>query len=116
MRLLQGHQRRERRVGARTRAAAALALSAALLTAATTARAIAFTPFDADARGGDLYGQTWTIGDGGEVHIFDAFVSVGGMTVEEVAHVLSVSKTTVEADWRMARAWIRRELTSGTQS
>jgi RNA polymerase sigma factor (TIGR02999 family) len=40
----------------------------------------------------------------------------GGMSVEEVAHVLNVSKTTVEADWRMARAWIRRELTSGTQS
>ncbi len=40
----------------------------------------------------------------------------GGMTVDEVAHVLNVSKTTVEADWRMARAWIRRELTSGTQS
>ena len=40
----------------------------------------------------------------------------GGMTVEEVAHVMKVSKTTVEAEWRMARAWIRKELTSGTQS
>jgi RNA polymerase sigma-70 factor (ECF subfamily) len=38
----------------------------------------------------------------------------GGMTVEEVAHVLDVSKTTVEAEWRMARAWLRKELTSGT--
>ncbi|HUU94793.1 MAG TPA: sigma-70 family RNA polymerase sigma factor [Phycisphaerae bacterium] len=37
----------------------------------------------------------------------------GGMTVEEVAHVLDVSKTTVESEWRMARAWLRRELTSG---
>ena len=37
----------------------------------------------------------------------------GGMTVEEVAHVLEVSKTTVETEWRMARAWLRRELTSG---
>ena len=40
----------------------------------------------------------------------------GGMTVEEVAHVLKVSRTTVEADWRMARAWIRRELGNGTSS
>ncbi|MBU0637755.1 MAG: sigma-70 family RNA polymerase sigma factor [Planctomycetes bacterium] len=37
----------------------------------------------------------------------------GGMTVEEIAHVLDLSKTTVETDWRMARAWLRRELTSG---
>jgi RNA polymerase sigma-70 factor (ECF subfamily) len=37
----------------------------------------------------------------------------GGMTVEEVSHVLEVSKTTVETEWRMARAWLRRELTSG---
>jgi RNA polymerase sigma-70 factor (ECF subfamily) len=40
----------------------------------------------------------------------------GGMTVEEVAHVLNVSKTTIETEWRMARAWIRRELTNGTPS
>ena len=37
----------------------------------------------------------------------------GGMSVEEVAHVLGLSKATVESDWRMARAWLRRELTSG---
>lgn len=36
---------------------------------------------------------------------------LGGMTVEEVAHVLGLSVSTVESDWRMARAWIRRELT-----
>jgi RNA polymerase sigma factor (TIGR02999 family) len=36
----------------------------------------------------------------------------GGMSVEEVAHVLHLSKTTIETDWRMARAWIRRELTN----
>ena len=35
----------------------------------------------------------------------------GGMTVEEVAHVLGLSKTTVETEWRMSRAWLRRELT-----
>lgn len=38
----------------------------------------------------------------------------GGMTVEEVAHVMGLSKSTVEEDWRMARAWLRRELTDGT--
>jgi RNA polymerase sigma-70 factor, ECF subfamily len=40
----------------------------------------------------------------------------GGLTVEEVAHVLNISKTTVEAEWRMARAWIRRELSNGTRT
>ncbi len=34
----------------------------------------------------------------------------GGMTVEEVAVALGVSKRTVEADWTMAKAWLRREL------
>ena len=34
----------------------------------------------------------------------------GGMTVEEVARVLSVSKRTVEAEWTLARAWLSREL------
>lgn len=34
----------------------------------------------------------------------------GGLTVEEVAEVLRVSKRTVESDWTMARAWLRREL------
>lgn len=38
----------------------------------------------------------------------------GGMTVEEVAHVLDLSKTTVEEEWRMARAWLCRELSRGT--
>ncbi|MFO0895690.1 MAG: sigma-70 family RNA polymerase sigma factor [Phycisphaerales bacterium] len=33
-----------------------------------------------------------------------------GMTVEEVAQVLGVSPRTVELDWRMARAWLSREL------
>ncbi len=35
----------------------------------------------------------------------------GGLTVEEVAKVLGVSKRTVEGDWTMARAWLKRELT-----
>jgi RNA polymerase sigma factor (TIGR02999 family) len=34
-----------------------------------------------------------------------------GMSVEEVAGVLGVSKRTVEGDWTMARAWLMRELT-----
>jgi len=33
-----------------------------------------------------------------------------GLTVGEVAEVLGVSKRTVEADWTMLRAWLRREL------
>jgi RNA polymerase sigma factor (TIGR02999 family) len=34
----------------------------------------------------------------------------GGLTVEEVAEVLGVSKRTVESEWTMVRAWLRREL------
>jgi RNA polymerase sigma factor (TIGR02999 family) len=34
----------------------------------------------------------------------------GGMTSEEAAHVLGVSLSTVEADWRLARAWLSKEL------
>ncbi|MEZ6234925.1 MAG: sigma-70 family RNA polymerase sigma factor [Phycisphaerales bacterium] len=34
----------------------------------------------------------------------------GGLTVDEVAVVLDVSKSTVEADWRMARAWLSKKL------
>jgi len=34
----------------------------------------------------------------------------GGLTVEETALVLSVSPQTVMRDWRLARAWLAREL------
>ncbi|MBV9958465.1 MAG: sigma-70 family RNA polymerase sigma factor [Acidobacteria bacterium] len=34
----------------------------------------------------------------------------GGLTIEETAEVLKVSHATVERDWKMARAWLRREL------
>jgi RNA polymerase sigma-70 factor (ECF subfamily) len=34
----------------------------------------------------------------------------GGLTVPEVAEALGVSARTVEGDWFMARAWLRREL------
>ncbi|MGH7477194.1 MAG: sigma-70 family RNA polymerase sigma factor [Longimicrobiales bacterium] len=34
----------------------------------------------------------------------------GGMSIEETAEVLGVSPATVKRDWRMARAWLTREL------
>ncbi|MGB8508566.1 MAG: sigma-70 family RNA polymerase sigma factor [Pyrinomonadaceae bacterium] len=34
----------------------------------------------------------------------------GGLTIEETQEVLQVSHSTVERDWKMARAWLRREL------
>jgi RNA polymerase sigma factor (TIGR02999 family) len=34
----------------------------------------------------------------------------GGLTQEEIAEVLGVSVQTVRLDWRMARAWLSREL------
>jgi len=34
----------------------------------------------------------------------------GGLTMDEVASVLGVSKRTAEGDWTVARAWLRREL------
>ncbi|MBK8270570.1 MAG: sigma-70 family RNA polymerase sigma factor [Planctomycetes bacterium] len=34
----------------------------------------------------------------------------GGLSVDEAAEVLSVSKSTVESDWRAARAWLGVEL------
>jgi RNA polymerase sigma factor (TIGR02999 family) len=37
----------------------------------------------------------------------------GGLSVEEAAETLGVSKRTVEGDWTMARAWLRRALSEG---
>jgi RNA polymerase sigma factor (TIGR02999 family) len=37
----------------------------------------------------------------------------GGATVEETAAVLEVSKRCVEDEWRMAKAWLKRELGAG---
>ncbi|HZN12103.1 MAG TPA: sigma-70 family RNA polymerase sigma factor [Blastocatellia bacterium] len=34
----------------------------------------------------------------------------GGLTIEETAEVLQVSPATVKRDWRMARAWLRSEI------
>lgn len=37
----------------------------------------------------------------------------GGFTLEEVAELLAVSQSTVEREWRLARAWLKREMTMG---
>jgi len=34
----------------------------------------------------------------------------GGMTVEETAEALEISRATVKRDWQLARAWLNREL------
>jgi RNA polymerase sigma factor (TIGR02999 family) len=39
----------------------------------------------------------------------------GGMSVAEVAEELGVSKRTIEAEWTMAKAWLRRALQGGAQ-
>lgn len=38
----------------------------------------------------------------------------GGLTAEETAEVLDVSRETVLRDWRLARAWLMRELLQST--
>jgi RNA polymerase sigma factor (TIGR02999 family) len=38
----------------------------------------------------------------------------GGLSVEETAEVLKVSPITIKRDWRAARMWLYRELTSAT--
>ena len=35
----------------------------------------------------------------------------GGLTLEEIAEVVSASTATVTRDWRLARAWLKREMT-----
>ena len=37
----------------------------------------------------------------------------GGLSTDEMAEVLSVSRSTIEDDWRVARAWLKRELSRG---
>lgn len=36
----------------------------------------------------------------------------GGFTVDEVAEILETSPSTVEREWRFARAWLKREMAS----
>ena len=40
----------------------------------------------------------------------------GGLTVEEVAHLLEVSTRTIEKEWRRVRAWLSRELSGGASA
>ena len=40
----------------------------------------------------------------------------GGMTVAEVADHLTISKRTVENDWTMAKAWLRRWFDDGAEN
>ena len=35
----------------------------------------------------------------------------GGLSIEETAHVLNISETTVKREWTFAKAWFQRELT-----
>lgn len=35
----------------------------------------------------------------------------GGLSIEETAHVLNISDTTVKREWTFAKAWFQRELT-----
>ena len=37
----------------------------------------------------------------------------GGLSIEETAEVLKVSPATVMRDWTLAKAWLRREMSSG---
>jgi RNA polymerase sigma factor (TIGR02999 family) len=39
----------------------------------------------------------------------------GGMSVDEAAEALNVSPATVARDWRMAKAWLRREICDGSR-
>jgi len=38
----------------------------------------------------------------------------GGLTVEEAAEVLGISRSTAKRDWNVAKAWLSRELKRGT--
>ena len=37
----------------------------------------------------------------------------GGLNIEEVAEVLKISRETAKRDWKVAKAWLRRELEQG---
>jgi RNA polymerase sigma factor (TIGR02999 family) len=38
----------------------------------------------------------------------------GGLSVEQTADMLEVSPRTVEQDWKIARAWLKRELSDSS--
>ena len=37
----------------------------------------------------------------------------GGLTTEEIANVLAISPSTIQREWRIAKAWLRRKITDG---
>jgi DNA-directed RNA polymerase specialized sigma24 family protein len=37
----------------------------------------------------------------------------GGLSIEDTAEVIGVSRTTVKREWATARAWLRREVGKG---
>jgi len=39
----------------------------------------------------------------------------GGLSIDEAAAVLGVSRTTVKRNWNLAKAWLARELRTGEQ-
>jgi RNA polymerase sigma-70 factor, ECF subfamily len=40
----------------------------------------------------------------------------GGLTQKEVAQILDIPLSTVESEWRLAKAWLKRELTSESEN
>jgi RNA polymerase sigma factor (sigma-70 family) len=38
----------------------------------------------------------------------------GGLTIEEAAQALGISPATVKRDWRVAKAWLHRQLNPAT--
>jgi DNA-directed RNA polymerase specialized sigma24 family protein len=40
----------------------------------------------------------------------------GGLDIDETAEVLGVSAETVKRDWKLAKAWLRRELSHRSNS
>jgi RNA polymerase sigma factor (TIGR02999 family) len=40
----------------------------------------------------------------------------GGLSVEETAEVLKISPQSVMRDWKLAKAWLRREMRTGTRN
>ena len=40
----------------------------------------------------------------------------GGLTIEETAEVLQLSPSTVKREWRLAKAWLRREISAASEA
>jgi DNA-directed RNA polymerase specialized sigma24 family protein len=40
----------------------------------------------------------------------------GGLSVEETASVMSISQQSVMRDWKIAKAWLSRELSSSSST